>query len=124
MARFHESHISKVQRIIGYVLSVLFSLQILIAGVLKLIHEPGIVGRMSQITNWGDKLLFVGILELVILVVYWVPKTMKFGFYLFCSYMGGVIVAEVVADTEPTVGIVTTILLYAGTIMRNPSLLK
>jgi len=124
MASFHEQGIGKVQKIIGYVLSVLFSVQILIAGVFKLVNEPGVVGRMNQITNWGDKLLFVGILELVILALYWIPKTTKLGFYLMCSFMGGVIVAEVVAETEPLVGIVTTILLYAGTIMRNPSLLK
>ncbi|MEM8999040.1 MAG: DoxX family protein [Bacteroidota bacterium] len=132
MAHFHETSISKTQKIIGYALSILFSIQIIIAGVLKLIHEADIVERMSKIQNWGDKLLFVGILQLILLALYWIPKTQKLGFYLLCSYAGGIIVAEVVAGTHveqggppaPLVGIVTTVFLYSGTILRKPSMLK
>jgi hypothetical protein len=132
MAKFHEDKISKAQKIAGYVLSILFSIQILMAGMLKVIQEPGIVERMSNIPNWGDKLLFIGLLELVLLVLYWIPKTQKLGFYLLCAFVGGIIVAEVAAGTHveqgappaPLVGIVTAILLYAGTILRKPSLLK
>ncbi|MDG1755782.1 MAG: hypothetical protein P8I43_00050 [Bacteroidia bacterium] len=87
---------------------------------------------LYNIPNWGDKLLFIGLLELVILALYWIPKTQKIGFYLLCAFVGGVIVAELAAGTHveqgsppaPLVGIVTAILLYAGTIMRFPSLLK
>ncbi|MEM1257181.1 MAG: DoxX family protein [Bacteroidota bacterium] len=132
MAKFHEVTISKTQKIIGYALSILFSIQIFIAGLLKVIKEADIVERMNNVPNWGDKLLFVGVLELILLALYWVPKTQKLGFYLLCSYMGGVIVAEVAAGTHveqgappaPLVGVVTTILLYAGTILRKPSILK
>lgn len=49
-----------------------------------------------------------------------------------CAFVGGVIVAEVAAGTHveqgappaPLVGIVTAVLLYAGTIMRFPSLMN
>jgi len=132
MAKFHEDHIGKAQKITGYALSILFSVQILMAGGLKVIGEDAIVERMNNIPNWGDKLLFIGLLELVILALYWIPKTQKIGFYLLCAFVGGVIVAEVAVGTHveqgsppaPLVGIVTAILLYAGTIMRFPSLLK
>ncbi|MEM9077987.1 MAG: DoxX family protein [Bacteroidota bacterium] len=132
MGKFHESKISKTQKVIGYALSILFSIQILTAGILKVIKEANIVERMNNIPNWGDKLLFVGALELILLAIYWVPKTQKLGFYLLCSYMGGVIVAEVAAGTHieqgappaPLVGVFTTILLYAGTVLRKPTMLK
>lgn len=130
MAKFHEVGTAKWQLVVGYVLSILFSLQILMAGVVKVIHEPGIVERMSKIQNWDDKLVFVGVLELVLLALYWIPKAQKLGFYLLCAFVGGIIVAEVVAGTHegyppaPTVGIATAVMLYAGTIMRNPSMLK
>ena len=132
MAKFHEDHIGKAQKIAGYAISILFSSQILMAGGLKVMGENAIVERMNNIPNWGDKLLFIGLLELVILALYWIPKTQKIGFYLLCAFVGGVIVAEVAAGTHveqgsppaPLVGIVTAILLYAGTIMRFPSLLK
>lgn len=124
MTNYHETGISKTQRIVGYVLSILFSFQILMAGVMKLIGAAPIVENMNAITNWGDKTLFIGILELILLVLYWMPKTMKLGFYLMCSFAGGIIVAEVVAGKPPVVGIITAILLYAGTILRNPSMIK
>jgi hypothetical protein len=132
MATLHEPQISKTQKIVGYVLSILFSIQILMAGVLKVIGEVSIVERMSNVPNWGDKLLFIGILELILLALYWIPKTQKLGFYFLCAFVGGIIVAEVAAGTHeeqgappaPLVGIITAILLYAGTILRKPSMLK
>lgn len=132
MAKFHEDHIGKAQKITGYVLSILFSINIFMAGILKVIHEASIVERMNNIPNWGDKLAFIGILELVLLVCYWIPKTQKLGFYLLCAFVGGIIVAEVAAGTHveqgappaPLVGIITATLLYAGTFLRKPSLLK
>ncbi|WP_425234904.1 DoxX family protein [Ulvibacterium sp.] len=132
MAKFHEETISKTQKIIGYGLSILFSVQIFMAGILKVIQEADIVERMNNVPNWGDKLMFVGILELILLALYWIPKTQKLGFYLLCAFVGGVIVAEVAAGTHveqgappaPLVGIVTAVLLYAGTILRKPSMLK
>ncbi|MGB2128236.1 MAG: DoxX family protein [Flavicella sp.] len=130
MARYHEDHIGKTQKIVGYVLSILFSFNIFMAGALKVIQEAGMIERMNNIKNWGDKLLFVGLLELVLLALYWIPKTQKLGFYLLCSFVGGIIVAEVVAGTPegmppaPLAGIITSIFLYAGTILRKPSMLK
>lgn len=102
------------------------------AGFLKVIGDANIILRMNKIPNWGDKLLFIGVLQLVLLALYWIPKTQKLGFYLLCSYVGGVIVAEVVAGTHaeqgmppaPLIGIVTAILLYAGTVLRIPSLVS
>jgi len=130
MANFHEDHIGKAQKITGYVLSILFSINIFMAGILKVIGEASIVERMNNIPNWGNKLMFIGLLELVILTLYWIPKTQKLGFYLLCAFMGGVIVAEVAAGTHegmppaPLVGIITAVMLYAGTILRKPSMLK
>ena len=102
MAKFHDSSISKIQRIAGYALSFMFSSMIFISGVSKV----------------------VGVLELVLLVVYWIPKSMKMGFYLLQSFVGGIIVAEVVTGQVPFAGIAVATFLYAGTILRHPSLLK
>ena len=124
MANYHEESISKLQKTTGYILSGLFSIQILMAGIMKLIQAEPIVENMNAVTNWGDKILFIGILELILLALYWIPKTQKLGFYLLCAFVGGIIVAEVVAGKMPAVGITTAVMLYAGTILRFPSLLK
>jgi len=124
MANYHDTSISKTQKIAGYAMSILFSIQIIMAGVMKLFLAAPIVENMNAVNNWGDKTLFVGILELIILALYWIPKTQKLGFYLLCSFVGGVIVAEVVAGKPPIAGILVSVLLYAGTALRFPKLLK
>ena len=124
MANYHDTSISKTQKIAGYAMSILFSVQIIMAGVMKLFLAAPIVENMNAVTNWGDKTLFVGILELFILALYWIPKTQKLGFYLLCSFVGGIIVAEVVAGKVPFAGILVSVLLYTGTILRFPKLLK
>ena len=132
MATFHEDQIGKAQKITGYVLSILLSVQILKAGFLTVFQEAAIVERMSNIPNWGDKLVFIGSMELVLLALYWIPKTQKIGFYLLCAFVGGIIVAEVAAGTHveqgappaPLVGVVTAVLLFTGTLLRKPSMLK
>lgn len=124
MANYHDTSISKTQKIAGYAMSILFSVQIIMAGVMKLFLAAPIVENMNAVNNWGDKTLFVGILELIILAMYWIPKTQKLVFYLLCSFVGGVIVAEVVAGKFPFVGILVSVLLYAGTTLRFPKLLN
>ncbi|MCI4669037.1 MAG: DoxX family protein [Bacteroidia bacterium] len=124
MANYHEPGINKIQRIIGYILSILFSLIILMAGFAKIVGAEPIMENMSKIPNWEDKVLFLGVLEIALLALYWIPRTGKLGFYLLCSYVGGIIVAEVVSGQAPVTGIVVAVFLYAGTVMRNPSMLK
>jgi hypothetical protein len=70
------------------------------AGILKAIQEDSMPERMSNIPNWGDKLLFIGLLELALLALYWIPKTRELGFYLPGAFVGGIIVAEVAAGTH------------------------
>ena len=69
MANYHDASISKAQKIAGYAMSILFSIQIIIAGVMKLFLAAPIVENMNAVTNWGDKTLFVGILELILLAL-------------------------------------------------------
>ena len=77
---------------------------------------------MNKITNWGDKMLLVGLIELSALAFYWIPKTRNIGFFLLTSFAGGIIVAEVVAGDFPLPGIIVSTLFYVGTMLRKPSL--
>jgi hypothetical protein len=118
----HETQISKTRRIIGYALSIIPSLMILMAGIMKVIGNEGMLENMNKINNWGDKMLLIGLIELGALALYWIPKTMNIGFFLLASFGGGIIVAEVVGGDIPIPGIMVSSLLYAGTFLRKPSL--
>ncbi len=123
MSNLHETQISKTRRIAGYTLSIIPSLMILMAGVTKLIGTEEIVQNFTNLPNWEDKMLFIGVLELIILMLYWIPKTMNMGFFLMLGFMGGALLAEVVLKGGiPIPAIFVTTLFYVGTLLRKPSL--
>ncbi len=122
MKHLHEIQIGKTRKIVGYTLSIIPSLMILMAGIMKVIGNEGMLENMSKITNWGDKMLLIGLIELGALALYWVPKTSNIGFFLLASFGGGIIVAEVVAGDIPIPGIIVSSLFYVGTMLRKPSL--
>ena len=123
MNDLHEPQISKIRKIAGYTLSILPSLIIGMAGVTKILGVEEMEHNFSNLPNWEDKIVFVGILELAILVLYWIPKTMNIGFFLMLGFMGGALFAEVILEGEmPMPAIVITTFFYLGTLLRKPSL--
>lgn len=123
MSSLHETQIGKTRKIAGYVISILASLMILMAGFQKIIGSEEMINNMAGIPNFADKLVFIGVLELVLLLLYWVPKTSNLGFFLLCSFCGGAIVAEMVLGKAPMGGIMVAVFFYLGTVLRKPSLL-
>jgi hypothetical protein len=47
---------------------------------------------------------------------------MNIGFFLLASFVGCIIVAEIVTGEMPMAGILITTLFYVGTILRKPTL--
>jgi hypothetical protein len=123
MTHLHEPQISKTRKIVGYILSILPSGMILITGIMKLSGSTGMEAAMGEIPNFGEVVFFIGLIELACLLLYWIPATSNIGFFLLCSYTGGLIVAEIVSDGMPIAGILISVLFYVGTILRKPSLL-
>ena len=119
----HETQISKKRKIAGYVLSILPSLMILMAGITKILGTEEKGQNFANLPNWEDKMLFIGVLELIILILYWIPKTMNMGFFFMLGFMGGALLAEVVLKGGiPIPAIFVTTLFYVGTFLRKPSL--
>ncbi|BDD06776.1 DoxX family protein [Aureibacter tunicatorum] len=120
--KLHESQISKARKISGYVLSILPSLMIVFSGSNKILGIEWMVEAMKRIPHIGEMTLFIGMLEIACVIIYWIPRVSNIGFFLLCSYTGGIIVAEIVANYSPLPGIMLAIFLYTGTMLRKPSL--
>ena len=119
----HETQISKTRRITGYALSIIPSLMILMAGLTKIFGTEEMVQIFAKLPNWEDKMLFIGVLEIIILILYWIPKTMNMGFFLMLGFMGGALLTEVILKGGvPLPAIFITTLFYVGTMLRKPSL--
>jgi hypothetical protein len=122
MSELHEAGISKSQRIAGYILSLLPSLAVLGSGFIKFFPNTEIHLLLEQL-GMADHAVLIGLIEIGCVLLYWIPRTSNVGFFLFCSYIGGIIVGELVIGDFPAPGLTIGAMIYVGTLLRKPSLL-
>lgn len=114
--------ISKTRRTVGWVLSALGFLPIIASGIAKLSGVEALRASLASI-NLDYLMPFIGGLELLCVALYLIPKTSNIGFFLLCSYVGGIIAAEMAMGAiPPIIGVVVAIFLYVGTMLRKPQL--
>lgn len=121
MPSAHEPHIPNVQKIAGYALSIMASLAVLVSGLLKFVQDPWAIEPLEKL-GLSEYTLFVAIVEVLCVVLYWLPKSSNIGFFLLCSYVGGIIVGELLMGEAPVPGLAIGFMVYVGTLLRKPSL--
>ncbi|NJC24922.1 hypothetical protein [Neolewinella antarctica] len=118
----HEKGISKTRRITGYVLSLLPALAVMGSGFTKFLPDNEIHALLEKL-GMADYAVLIGIIEIGVVVLYAIPRTSNVGFFLFCSYVGAIIVGELVIGDVPLPGLTIGVMIYVGTLLRKPSLL-
>jgi hypothetical protein len=63
----------------------------------------------------------IGIIELVSVALFLIPKTTKLGFLLLCSYLGGAICMEL-ASGQPPMAAIFLALIWFSVFLRDPSM--
>ncbi len=121
MSSFHEPGIHKAQKAFGYLLSVLASFMVLVSGLLKFVQNTWAMEPLEKL-GLSEHWLPVAVIEVLCVVLYWIPKASNIGFFLLCSYVGGIIVAELLMGEAPVPGLVIGLMVYLGTLLRKPSL--
>lgn len=125
MDKLHDKGIKKFNKYLGYVFSIIFTLMLLFSALMKLMENEFLVDSMKAI-HLLPSMKLIALIEIICLVLYWIPKTVKVGFYLLCFFMGSVIAAELIALEGvgiPVPGVPLAILLVLGTFLRKPSIL-
>ena len=120
MATLHESNIGKTRKIAGYLLTALPSLMILFSGIMKLTGAEELRQALSK-AHLEDHMAFFGALEIVCIILAWIPRTANVGFVLTASYIGGIIATELSTSGGAMIGIVVGILWYTGMLLRKPT---
>lgn len=117
----HEPGIGKTRRITGYLLSILPSLMVFGSGFAKFFQDARILEVLEKL-GVVEHAVLIGVVEIVCVILYWIPKTSNIGFFLFCSYVGGIFVGELIIGEPPLPAIAIGSMIYTGTILRKPSL--
>ena len=120
MPQLHDATLSRLRLIAGYLLTVLPSLMILYSGIMKLFMAPSMVERMGKL-GLEAATVWVGLIELGVMVIYWIPLTSNLGFCLLSAYLGGIIAVELMTGS-PAIGLTLAALFYIGTFLRKPFL--
>jgi len=111
---------------IGRVLSALAILFLTFDVAIKLVQLPVVGETLTQLGYPGDLGLTIGIVELVCLVLYIVPRTAVLGAILWTAVFGGAVATHIRVDSplfsHVLFGVYLGLLLWGGLYLRNPRL--
>lgn len=108
----------------GRVMSGLVVIALTFDVVLKLIRDPHAVQGTAQLGFPPDALLVIGILGLICLVLYVIPRTAIIGAILWVGYFGGTIATHLRLGnplfTHVLSGVYVCVFLWGGLYLRDP----
>jgi hypothetical protein len=89
-----EPRVSKAQHWIGYALSIVPSLFLLLDGVMKLVKPAVVVEKTVELGYAESVILPLGVVLLVCTVLYLIPRTAVLGAILLTGYLGGAVASH------------------------------
>jgi hypothetical protein len=107
-----------IGRIISWIISLLFAF----SAVMKLAMIPAVIQGMEQLGLPLRILRPLGIIELLCVVVYLIPRTAFFGTILLTGYVGGTIITHWRVGQPPIAQIAIGVLIWIALFLRRPRL--
>ena len=108
---------SKARKIISIILLAIPSLITLLSGVMKLSGSEQVVTGLSKM-GYGPLISILGVAEFIFVILLWIPKTWKVGFFFLLSYLGGAAAIEISEGLPPT-ALIFIALLWAGAYFKD-----
>jgi hypothetical protein len=110
---------NKTQKILAIIFMALPSFMLVMSGVMKIMGGEEIVTGMTK-GGYGPYITVFGVAEIVFVILLWIPKTYKIGFYFILSYLGGAAAVEI-GGGKPPVGLVLITLIWIGFYLKDKS---
>lgn len=117
--------VSKTSLWAGRIMSVLPILFLLLDGVMKLVKPAPVVDAFIQLGYPDSLAVSIGLLLLVCVVIYVIPRTAVLGAILLTGYLGGAVATHVRVGSEPfslIFPIIFGVLLWGGLYLRDDRL--
>lgn len=118
----HLSFSSKKMLWLGYTLSALPVLLLLISGVMKLLKPVPVAEGFVHLGYPESLALGIGIVELLCTLLYVIPRTSVLGAILLTGYLGGATASHVRIGESFLAAIVLGVLVWGGLYLRNERL--
>ncbi|MBX3238769.1 MAG: DoxX family protein [Chitinophagaceae bacterium] len=114
----------KTSRTLGWVLTVVLSLLFAFSAFLKITENEGAIAQAASMGITKEVYWWIGIIELVSLVLFCIPRTGIIGLLLLIAYMGGAIASHVQHQQPVAVAVTVQVLLWITAWLRFPSLFR
>jgi hypothetical protein len=106
----------------GYLLSGLPVLMLLVSATMKFLQPAAMQDQLGKLGWASEKMVALGVVELVSTVLYVIPQTSVLGAILLTGYLGGATATHVRVGDSFLVPVVLGVMLWAGLLVREPRL--
>ena len=114
---------SKARRIAAWILTTLITLVFVSSAIFKFMAPPQIAEAFGK-WGLGDRVLLIGVGELVSALLFFVPRTNSLGVLLLSAYMGGAIVTHMQHSEPFYAQSILLVLVWIAGYLRHPELLQ
>lgn len=112
----------KTIKIIGWALTAVLGILLTMSAFMKIAQSEEALGQAALVGIDAPTYLFIGIIELISLTLFVVPRTGVLGTLLLVAYLGGAIVTHLEHDQPVTMAVSVQVLLWTAAIIRFPEL--
>jgi len=112
----------KTIKITGWVATIILTLLFTMSAFMKLTQNEMALAQASSIGIDTSTYLFIGIIEIISLILFLIPRTAILGTLLLVAYMGGAIVTHLQHQQPITMAITVQILIWITAFVRFPEL--
>ena len=109
----------KVLTWVGWILSILPSLMLVMSGVMKFVKPPGFTEGLAKIGFPESVMNGLGFVELASVLLYLIPQTSVLGAILLTGYLGGATAAHVRVHDNFLAPVIIGMVLWLGLYFRD-----
>ena len=104
----------------GYIMSAVPVLLLLMGATIAFLKPPSMMQGFTEFGFQESLLPKLGILELVCVIIYVIPRTSVLGAILMTGYLGGAVVTHVRVGQPFFMPVIVGVLVWGGLFMRDP----
>ncbi len=112
----------KAINITGWTLTIVLALLFTMSAFMKLTQNETALAQASSFGIDATTYQFIGIIEVISLIIFLIPRTGILGTLLLVAYMGGAIVTHLQHQQPIAVAVIIQILLWVTAFIRFPEL--
>jgi len=109
---------NKTKNIVSIVVGALPAAMVLMSAIMKLSANPQMVAGLSK-GGFGPYIQLFGAIEVISIILFFIPKTKKIGFYLLCSYLGGALAVELGSGSHMPVSAILLALFWVSMFIND-----